>query len=518
MQKKKKMIARITTLAFNGIDAVRVDVQVHLSPGKLVFNMVGLPDKAVAESRERVRSALAAIGLGLPTERITVNLAPADLPKKGSHYDLPVALGLMAAMGAIAPETVADWVAMGELSLDGRLEPVPGVLPAAVAALSWDCGLICPAACGSEASWSGLGRPEHQGIIAADNLLQIVNHLKGVQLLPVPEPEVTEKAPPGPDMSDIKGQEEARLALEVAAAGGHNLLMSGPPGAGKSMLAARLPGILPPMEPQERLETSMIESLSGRVLHADAATGSVMATRRPFRAPHHSASMPALIGGGRQAQPGEISLAHNGVLFLDELPEFSRQTLDALRQPIETGQVEVARAAAHVTYPAKFQLIAAMNPCRCGHAADPELACNRIPHCIQDYLGKISGPLLDRFDIRVALPAVLLKDMISPQAGETSLEIADRVKGVRQIQLARNNGHLNARLDGDLLHELARPDREGRRLLEAASEKKGLSARGFNRILRVARTLADLDGAEVPGKPHVASAFLWRGKPIAGAS
>ncbi|MGC6475961.1 MAG: YifB family Mg chelatase-like AAA ATPase [Parvibaculales bacterium] len=504
------MVARITTLAFQGIDAVKVDVQVHLSPGKMVFNMVGLPDKAVAESRERVRSALAAIGLGLPPERITVNLAPADLPKEGSHYDLPIALGLMVAMGAIEAATLEDFVAMGELSLDGRLSPVPGVLPAAVAAMTWGRGLICPQANGREAYWSGLTRPDKKGVIAGENLLQIVNHLKGTQLLPAPEAEVAHERDGLPDLRDIRGQEEARLALEVAAAGGHNLLMSGPPGAGKSMLAARLPGILPPLEPAERLETSMIASLSGRVFQADNMPAALIA-ERPFRAPHHSASMAALIGGGRQALPGEISLAHNGVLFLDELPEFSRQTLDALRQPIETGRVEVARAAAHVTYPARFQLIAAMNPCRCGHANDPQLACNRLPHCMQEYLGKLSGPLLDRFDIRISVPAVKLEEMIAPQSGEDSATVSARVLAARKIQWARNEGVLNAHLDGERLYELSKPEPAGQKLLESTVEKKGLTARGFNRILRVTRTLADLAGVDTPQKAHVASALIWRG-------
>jgi len=560
------MVARIQTLAFQGIEAVKVDVQVHLSPGKIIFNMVGLPDKAVAESRERVRSALSAIGLGLPSERITVNLAPADLPKEGSHYDLPIALGLMVAMGALPAEAIEDYVAMGELSLDGRIAAVPGVLPAAISALSWDCGLICPAACGSEAAWSGLARPENKGIIAADNLLQIINHIRGTQLLPSPEPQLTPEAAQLPDLADVRGQPNARKALEVAAAGGHNLLMTGPPGAGKSMLAARLASILPPLTAQERLEISMLESLSA------GANGIKMATRRPFRSPHHSASMAALIGGGRQAKPGEISLAHNGVLFLDELPEFSRQTLDALRQPIETGRVEVARAAAHVTYPARFQLIAAMNPCRCGHANDPDLACHRIPYCMQEYLARLSGPLLDRFDIRIDVPPVSLSAMTAEQRGEASADILPRVLAARAIQAKRNtiaapppdkqshNGELfanrsgtnefgasdhpapqkldkkidektdnetthphayayhdkpyilNAHLDGDQLMAFARPDKEGEKMLnKLVTQQTGLTARGFNRILRVARTVADLDGAEQPNAGHISTALMWRG-------
>ena len=506
------MVARIKTLSFQGINAVKVDVQVHVAPGKMVFNMVGLPDKAVAESRERVRSALAAMGLGLPAERITVNLAPADLPKEGSHYDLPIALGLMVAMGTLPAEELENYVAMGELSLDGSISAVPGVLPAAMAAASWDAGLICPAACGSEAAWSGLGEPEQKGILAARNLLEIVNHFKGEHLLAPPEKGSESVAENIPDLSDIRGQLQARLALEVAAAGGHNLLMTGPPGAGKSMLAARLPSILPPLTAKERLEITMIESLAGRALQSDERVSGVhMATRRPFRTPHHSASMAALVGGGKQARPGEISLAHNGVLFLDELPEFSRQTLDSLRQPIETGTVSVARAAAHISYPSRFQLVAAMNPCRCGHAADPELACHRLPLCMQDYLSKLSGPLLDRFDIRIDVPPVALQEMIEAKSGESSAEVAKRVMAARHIQMERNKGVLNAHLDGEDLLRLTKPDADGADMLDRAANQAGLTARGFNRILRVGRTLADLEGVAQPSRAHIASALVWRG-------
>ena len=376
------MVAHIQTIAFQGVDALPVDVQVHLAPGQNAFNVVGLPDKSIAESRERVRAALSAIGLALPYDRITINLAPADLPKEGSHYDVPIALGLLVAMGALEQAAISDYYVMGELGLDGACIGVPGALPAAMAALGEDKGLICPAECGSEAAWSGLAAPDRPGIIAAPHMLDIVNHLRGSKLLMPPRADHKTRPVAHPDMADIRGQDQARLALEVAASGGHNLLMNGPPGAGKSMLAARLPGILPDLQPQERLEISVIESLSS------PRGGVRMAMQRPFRAPHHSASMAALVGGGRHAKPGEISLAHCGVLFLDELPEFSRQTLDALRQPIETGRVEVARAEAHIGYHARFQLIAAMNPCRCGHADDANLACHRLPLCRQDYLGK----------------------------------------------------------------------------------------------------------------------------------
>lgn len=392
--------------------------------------------------------------------------------------------------------------------MDGRIGGVPGALPAAMAAMSWGLGLICPADCGPEATWSGLGAPDNQGIIAAEHILQLINHLRETQTLPPPEPRIETAHEDMPDMSDVRCQPEARLALEVAAAGGHNLLLTGPPGAGKSMLAARLPGILPPLQSRQRLEVTMIKSLSS------GGSGVNMANHRPFRAPHHSASMAALIGGGRQAKPGEISLSHNGVLFLDELPEFSRQTLDALRQPIETGEVEIARAEAHITYPTKFQLVAAMNPCRCDHANDPELACHRIPQCINEYLARLSGPLLDRFDIRIEVPPVSLRDMLSPDSGESSADIARRVENAQNIQFNRNQGCLNAYLDGELLRDLARPDEEGQALIDKITNEaigSKLTARGYNRIIRVARTIADLDGCEHLAARHIASAMVWRG-------
>lgn len=470
------MVANIQTIAFQGVEAVPVEVQVHLAPGQNAFNVVGLPDKSVAESRERLRAALSAVGLALPYDRITINLSPADLPKEGSHYDVPIALGLLVAMGAL-PQN---------------------------AALAKNKGFICPADCGPEAAWSGLAAPDKPGIIAAKHLLEAINHLRGSALLPPPQARPTPHADTMPDMADIRGQAEARLALEVAACGGHNLLMSGPPGAGKSMLAARLPGILPQLTARERLEISVIESLSSK------RGGVRLAARRPFRTPHHSASMAALIGGGRQAKPGEISLAHCGVLFLDELPEFSRQTLDALRQPIETGHVDVARAEAHVSYHARFQLVAAMNPCRCGHADDASLACHRLPLCRQEYLAKLSGPLLDRFDIRINVPPVPLSQMIDDEKGESSAAIADRVARAQEVQLARQDC-LNARLDGEALCALAAPDARGRKLLDAIIDDGGLTARGFNRILSVARSLADLAGRDGLTDKDIATALVWRG-------
>src|SRR3954465_13851660 len=346
------MVAHVATVAFLGLEARAVEVQVQIASGLPKFLVVGLPDKAVAESRERVHAALAAIGLSLPPRRITVNLSPADLPKEGSHYDLPIALGMLAAMGAIDAEMLAGYVAVGELGLDGRVSPSPGVLLAAMHASGRDLGLICPAAQGSEAAWAG-----DIEILPATDLIALLNHFRGSAVLTPPVAAEAEPAGQGPDLAQVKGQETAKRALEIAAAGGHNLLMSGPPGAGKSLLAACLPGILPDLTASEALEVSMIASVAGTL------QGGRLIRNRPFRAPHHSASMVALVGGGLRVRPGEVSLAHLGVLFLDELPEFQRQALDSLRQPLETGTVSVARANAHVTFPARVQLIAAMNPC-----------------------------------------------------------------------------------------------------------------------------------------------------------
>jgi magnesium chelatase family protein len=500
------MVARIATVAFQGIEALPVDVQVTMAGGLPAFTVVGLPDKAVGESRERVRSALAAIGLALPPKRITVNLAPADLPKEGSHFDLPIALGLMVAMGAIAADDMAGFVALGELALDGGLHPVAGVLPAAVTALAAGKGLICPAAQGGEAAWAG-----ELAVLAPANLLALVNHCKGIQVLAPPKAELAADTGTLPDLADIKGQESAKRALEVAAAGGHNILLSGPPGAGKSMLAERLAGILPPLEPAEALEVSMIASVAGQL------TGGRISRRRPFRNPHHSASMPALIGGGARARPGEVSLAHNGVLFMDELPECPRTVLDSLRQPLESGRAVIARANAHVTYPARFQFVAAMNPCKCGHLDDAGQACSRAPRCAEDYQAKLSGPLLDRIDIHVTVPAVSAADLGLPPPAEGSAEVAARVADARAIQRERYAGldpaggvRVNAHADGTLLETAAGPDEAGRALLMQAVDRLRLSARGFHRVLRVARTLADLEGAAAVRRPHIAEALGYR--------
>jgi magnesium chelatase family protein len=496
------MVASVSTVAYLGLEARAVEVQCNLVAGLPNFIVVGLPDKAVAESRERVRAAIAAIGLALPPKRIILNLSPADLPKEGSHFDLPIALALLGAMGVIDAETLAGYVVVGELALDGRVGPSPGVLLAALHASETGKGLVCPAAQGPEAGWAG-----NVEVVAAPDLIGLLNHFKGNQLLSPPPPGETEPLGAGPDLAQVKGQETAKRALEIAAAGGHNLLMSGPPGAGKSLLASCLPGILPPLDAAEALEVSMVASVAGTL------SGGRLTRARPFRAPHHSASMAALVGGGLKVRPGEVSLAHLGVLFLDELPEFQRAVLDSLRQPLETGTVSVARANAHVTFPARVQLIAAMNPCRCGHLGDPALACARAPRCAADYQAKVSGPLLDRIDLHVEVQPVTAADLILPPPAEGSAEVADRVATARALQTDRYRSHparTNAEIEGPLLEEHATPDEPGRKLLAQASEAMRLSARGYTRVLRVARTIADLTGAEGVGRVHVAEALSYR--------
>jgi magnesium chelatase family protein len=500
------MVTRVATVAFQGIEAVQVDVQVQIAPGGAKFLLVGLPDKAVKESSERVHAALYASGLSLPPKRITVNLAPADLPKEGSHYDLPIALGLMAAIGAIPPDALNGYVALGELGLDGRLAPTAGVLPAAIAAQGLGLGIICASECGPEAAWAG----EDMDIIAPDSLLALCNHLGGHQLCSRPQPRRQANPPRLPDLSEVRGQEVARRALEVAAAGGHNLLMIGPPGAGKSMLATRLPSILPPLNPRELLDVSMIQSIAGEL------AGGALSDRRPFRAPHHSASMAALVGGGLKVRPGEVSMAHNGVLFLDELPEFSPAVLDSLRQPLESGETAIARANARVTFPARFQLVAAMNPCKCGLAGTPGHTCKRGDACAADYQGRISGPLLDRIDIRIDLPAVSAADMIGPSDAEPSAAVAMRVAVARELQRKRYaeagapEVFTNAAAGATLIEQVVNPDKESQALLLSAAERFKLSARAYHRVLKVARTLADLGGEERVGRPHIAEALSYR--------
>jgi len=500
------MVARINTVAFQGIEAVPVDVQVQISSGFVGFTIVGLPDKAVAESRERIRAALTAVGLSLPPKRITINLAPADLPKAGSHYDLAIAACLLTATGVLPGEALSRYIVLGELALDGSILPVAGALPSAIAAQAQRKGIICPASSGPEAAWAG----DDIDIVAPDNLIQLINHFKGTQLLLRPRVSPPELPRSRLDLRDIKGNESAKRALEVAAAGAHNLLMIGPPGAGKSMLAQRLPTILPPMTAAEILETSMINSVAGEFSETR------LSPRRPFRTPHHTASQASLVGGGLRARPGEMSLAHNGVLFLDELPEFQPRVLEALRQPLETGLVVVARANNHVTYPARFQLVAAMNPCRCGFAGQPGRTCPRGPRCAAEYQARLSGPLLDRIDIVLEVAAVSIEDLSLPAPREGSEDVARRVAAARSIQLERYQ-HLadqgirtNAMADGEVLTEFSTPDSEGLRLLQEVANRARLSARGYHRTLRVARTIADLAGEPVIRRVHVAEALSYR--------
>ena len=507
------MAGRVVTVAFEGVEARRVEVEVQLTSGAVHFAVVGLPDKAVAESKERVRAAFSGLGLALPGRRIVANLSPADLPKEGSHYDLPIALALMMAMGILPADALDDWAAVGELKLDGQIAPVAGALPAAMAANAWGLGLICPEACGPEAAWAGGAR-----VIAPRSLIAVVNHFRGTQVMGQPAPGPMLDGERGPDLRDVKGQEQAKRALEIAAAGGHNLLYVGPPGSGKSMLAQRLPGLLPPLSAEELLQTSMVHSMAGLI-----ARGALTRTR-PFRAPHHSASMAALTGGGVKAKPGEVSLAHNGVLFLDELPEFSPQALDSLRGPLETGEVMVARANFHIRYPAKVQLVAAQNPCRCGMGGPGRGYCGKAPKCQMSYQSRVSGPLIDRIDLTVDVPPVTAADLALPPPVEGTAEVAARVGQARAVQAGRaaaagdDGAALNARAEGAWLEKIAALDAPAAALLARAAEAGALSARGWTRTLRLARTIADLDGEAAVRRVHVAEALIYRRVgPAAGA-
>jgi magnesium chelatase family protein len=497
------MVAHAYTVAFQGVEARLIEVQCAVTPDLPAFSVVGLPDKAVSEARDRVRTALGSMAIAMPSKRITVNLSPADLPKEGSHFDLPIALSLLAALEIIPPDAVEGMIALGELSLDGSLVPVLGALPAAMTAAQEDRGLLCPEASGAEAAWVGATQ-----VIGAASLADAVRHFTGQTPIPPVEPGEVTSLPTARDLRDVKGQERAKRALEIAAAGRHHVMLVGSPGSGKSMRAARMPGILPPLSAAEALDTSMIQSLCGLLDEGGINRA------RPFREPHHTASMAAIVGGGRNAKPGEISLAHNGVLFMDEFPEFSRAVLETLRQPVETGEVMIARANAHVKYPCKFMLVAAANPCKCGYLTDPARVCARVPACGEDYMGRISGPLMDRFDLRLEVPPVAFTDLDLPPSGDSSATVAERVAAARQVQAEwfrdAPNLHQNADAEGARLEEIATPDAEGRELLTRVAERFGLSARGYHRVLRVARTIADLDHSDTVCRPHVAEALSFR--------
>jgi len=516
------MVAQVKTAAFWGLDAQSVDVQVLIAGGLPHFQIVGLPDKAVAESKERIRGALQAIGLSLPPKRITVNLVPADLLKEGSHFDLPIALGLLIAMGTVPQAAIDPYLTMGELGLDGRVLPVSGVLSASLHAAAQELHFLGPADQADEAIWAHPPPQDAQGeagtdVIPATSLLSVINHLNAIQpLTPATMPtrrlaNADDDQPSfnQPDLKDIRGQETAKRALEIAASGGHNLLMIGPPGSGKSMLAERLPGILPPLTAAEALDVTMVQSVGG--LLGDRK----LALDRPYRAPHHSASLAALTGGGQKAKPGEVTLAHHGVLFLDELPEFSRAALDALRQPMETGTVTVARANAHITYPAQFQLVAAMNPCRCGYLGDANRACRKAPLCGEDYQARVSGPIYDRMDLIIEVPSINALDLALPPSKESSSDVRARVEQTHRRQRQHNHGTLNGRLGGETLEERTKLGAAAHALMTEAATSFQLSARGYYRILRVARTIADMAQSVSIERSHLAEAIAYRTIPKA---
>lgn len=494
-------LATSYTVAFSGVQSKLIEVQVQFAPGLPAFNIVGLADKAVGESKERIKACMHSLGIAIPAFRITVNLTPADMQKEGSHYDLPIALAMLGALQIIPKNILQEYLILGEITLDGRILKVPGVLPAALLAAEYSKNIICPKACGAEAAWAG-----NVSVLAPEHMLEIIRHFNNEIVLAHPEALISEEHNNFLDMQDVKAQQFAKRGLEIAAAGGHNVLMIGPPGSGKSMLAARLPSILPKLSPKEALDITVVHSIAG------TTPKNGLIKDRPFRDPHHSASLPALVGGGQKGKPGEISLAHNGVLFLDELPEFSRSCLESLRQPLETGAITIARVQNHYTYPARFQCVAAMNPCKCGYFGDSERQCSKAPKCAEEYQQKISGPMMDRFDLVIPVSALKPSELQAERVEEASASILSRVQKARKMQNDRYNDSLmvNAYIDGEALDSATAHDDTIAAIFSKAIEKFNLSARGYHRLLRVTRTIADLDFSETIQKHHVLEAINYR--------
>jgi magnesium chelatase family protein len=496
----------ISTVTFKGIDIICVDVQVHIISGIPNFTIVGLADKTIAESKERVRASLSAIGIALPAKKILINLSPADIEKEGSYFDLPIACAILTSIGVLPKDLISQYLILGELSLDGKILPVEGVLPAAIGANAAGKGIICPKDNSNEACWSG-----NDDILACDNLLSLINHFSGTQVLSKPDITKTQNTNPisYPDIIDVIDNDAAKRALEIAASGRHNMLMFGPPGSGKSMLASTIPGILPDMSAEEILECSTIASIAGQIKNKG------LIESRPFRAPHHSCSVPSLVGGGlgKNIKPGEISLAHNGILFLDELPEFTRNSLEALRQPIEDGKILISRVHSHIEYPADFQLIAAMNPCKCGYISQPERACSQAPRCASNYLSKISGPIIDRFDISIEVPATYYFKKKKEKAKVTSEDLKKRVVEARKIQEKRYEGlgaKTNSRVSSNVIKDYFIITEDALNCLNDAANKFKFSMRGYNRSLKLARTIADMANSNKIHKEHISESVNYR--------